>query len=94
MLLDAPQEAAKTAEVLLSHHKSRANRTDTIPVLKLLAFAASREELPGDLVAVYESLYDGLWGRYTPPNEIQERHAIDALLNPSASLPDARHETK
>ena len=94
VLLDAPQEAAKTAEVLLSHHKSRANRTDTIPVLKLLAFAASREELPGDLVAVYESLYDGLWGRYTPPNEIQERHAIDALLNPSASLPDARHETK
>ena len=94
VLLDAPQEAARTAEVLLSYHQSRANRTDAIPVLKLLAFAASREGLPDHLIAAHQSLYDDLWGQYIPPEEIQAQHEIDAFLNLNASPPDPCHETE
>ena len=94
MLLDAPQEAARTAKVLLSCHQSRANRADAIPVLKLLAFAASREELPDDLIAAYQALYDDLWGHYTPLDEIEARHEIDSFLNLSTSPSDSCHETE
>ena len=93
-LLDAPQEAATTAEVLLTRHRSRANRSDAIPVLKMLAFAASKGELADHLIAVPQSLYDGLWGQYTPPDEVRAREEIDALLNQCALESGERHETE
>ena len=94
VLLDAPQEAAKTAEILLSYHQSYANRTDAIPVLKILAFAASKGELADHLIAVPQSLYAGLWGQYTPPDEVRAREEIDALLNQCALESVERHETE
>ncbi len=94
VLLDAPQEAARTAEILLSYHQSRANRTDAIPVLKLLAFAASREGLPDHLIAAHQSLYDDLWGQYIPPEEIQAQHEIDAFMNLNASPLDPCDEAE
>ena len=84
VLLDAPEEAANTADVLLSCHQSRAVRTDAIPVLKMLAFAASRGALAGHRVSALRALYDDLWGQYTPREDIHERHEVDAFLNQSA----------
>ena len=80
VLLDAPQEAAKTFQVLLSHHPSHADRAHAITSLKMLEFAASRGELANDLVETSRSLYDNLWGKYTPPDEIQTQQEIDAFL--------------
>ena len=94
VLLDAPEEAGKTAEVLLSYHQSRTNGTDAIPVLKLLAFAAGRGELAGHLIAAYQSLYDELWGQYTPPDELHAQQEIDGFLNQSALESDECHETE
>ena len=80
VLLDAPQEAVKTAQVLLTCHPSYAERAHAIPALKMLAFAASRGELADDLAETSRSLYDNLWGKYTPEDEIQAQQEIDAFL--------------
>jgi len=93
-LLDAPEEAARTAEVLLTRHRSRANRADAIPVLKMLAFAASRGELAEHLITAPQSLYNDLWGQYTPRDEVGAREEIDALLNHCVTESDDCRETK
>ena len=93
-LLDAPQEAATTAEVLLTRHRSRANRSDAIPVLKMLAFAASKGELADYLIAVPQSLYNDLWRQYTPQDEVLAQEEIDALLNQCAMESDDCRETE
>ncbi len=80
VLLDAPQEAAETAQVLLTYHPSHADRAHAIPALKMLAFAESRGALAGDLVEASRSLYDNLWGQHTPRKEIHAREEIDAFL--------------
>ena len=94
MLLDAPEEASKTSEVLLSCHQSRAERTDAIPVVKMLAFAASRGALAEHRFSALRALYDDLWGQYTPREEIHERQEIDSFLNQSAWNTDEPHQTK
>lgn len=94
VLLDAPQEAAAAAEVLLTHHRSRANRADTIPMLKMLAFAASKGELADRLIAVPQSLYNDLWGQYIPQDEVLAREEIDTLLNQCAMASDGCRETE
>ena len=86
LLLDAPQEAAKTAEVLLTYHPIRAHRGNhaerphAIAALKMLAFAESRRELADDLVVASRSLYHHLWGQFTPTDEKHARREIDAFL--------------
>ena len=94
VLLDAPQEAARTAEVLLTRRRSRANRADAIPVLKMLACAASRGELAEHLITASQSLYNDLWGQYTPQDEVRAREEIDALLNQCVMESDDCRETE
>ena len=83
VLLDAPQEAAETAQVLLTYHPSHTDRAHTIPLLKMLAFAESRGGLAHDLVEASRSLYDNLWGKHTPRDEIHAQQEIDVFLNPN-----------
>ena len=98
LLLDAPREAAKTAEVLLTYHRIRANRrihaerTHAIAALKMLAFAESRGELADDLVEASRSLYDHLWGQYTPTDEAHARQEIDGFL--VRTVPGETHTAK
>ena len=66
VLLDAPQEAAKTVQVLVSHCPSHTDRAHAIPSLKMLAFAGSRSGLANDLAETSRLLYDNLWGKHTP----------------------------
>ena len=80
VLLDAPQEAAKTAQILLAYHPPLADRTNAMAVLKMLAFAECRGELANDMVEASQSLYENLWGKYTLPNEIHVQQEIDAFL--------------
>ncbi len=86
VLLDAPQEAAKTAEVLLTYHPIRAgrgthaDRPHAIAALKMLAFAESRRELADDLVEASRWLYHYLWEQYTPTEEAHARQEIDTFL--------------
>ena len=87
ILLDAPQEAAQTAQILLTHHPSRADRAHAIPTLKMLAFAESRGGLANDLVEISRSLYDHLWGRHTPRDEIHAQQEIDAFLGRTKNAP-------
>ncbi len=87
VLLDAPQEAAKTAQVLLTYHPSHADRAHAIPALKMLAFAESRGELANDLVETSRSLYDNLWGKRTPQDEIHAQQEIDAFLGCTKNAP-------
>ena len=87
VLLDAPQEAAKTAQVLLTYHPSHADRAHTIPALKMLAFAESRGGLANDLVETSWSLYDNLWGKHTPRDEIHAQQEIDAFLGCTKNAP-------
>ena len=87
LLLNAPREAAKTAEVLLTYHPIRAagfthaDHAHTIAALKMMAFAKSRGELAGDPFEASRSLYESLWGRYTPPEEMHAQQEIDVFLN-------------
>ena len=87
VLLDAPQEAAKTAQVLLTYHPSRADRAHAILPLKMLAFAESRGGLANDLVEISRSLYDHLWGKHTPRDEIHAQQEIDAFLGRTKNAP-------
>ena len=87
LILDAPREAVKTAEVLLTYHPIRAtrfthaDRTHTIAALKMMAFAESRGRLADVLIEVSRSHYDSLWGRYTPSDETHAQQEIDVFLN-------------
>ena len=89
MLLDAPAEAAKTAEILLHYHPfqnrnaSYGDRGHAVPALKMLAFAQSKGQATDDMVAVSVALYDSLWGQYTTPYEEQARQEIDLLMGQS-----------
>ena len=87
VLLGAPQEAAKTAQVLLTYHPSHADRAHAIPALKMLAFAESRGGLANDLVETSRSLYDNLWGKHTPRDEIHAQQEIDAFLGCTKNAP-------
>ena len=80
VLLDAPQEAAKTAQILLTYHLSLADRAHAISTLKMLAFAECRGEIGNELVEASRSLYDDLWGKHTPQHELHARQEIDAFL--------------
>ena len=82
VLLDAPQEAAETVQVLLSYYPSHSDRAHAIPSLKMLAFAESRGGLANDLVETSRLLYDNLWGKHTPQDEIHAQGEIDAFLGP------------
>lgn len=86
-LLDAPQEAAKTAQVLLTYHPSLADRAHSIATLKMLAFAECEGEIEDDLVETSRSLYDYLWGKYTPQHEILAQQEIDAFLGCAKAAP-------
>ena len=87
VLLDAPQEAAKTAQVLLTYHPSLADRAYSIATLKMLAFAECGGEIEDDLVETSRSLYDDLWGKHTPQHEIHAQQEIDAFLGWAKAAP-------
>ena len=87
VLLDAPQEAANTAQVLLTYHPSHADRADAIPALKMLVFAESRGGLANDLIEISRSLYDHLWGKHTPRDELHAQQEIDAFLGRTKKAP-------
>ena len=90
VLLDAPQEAAKTAQALLTYHPSLVDRAHAISILKMLAFAESRGEIEDDLVETSRSLYDDLWGKHTPPDEMPAQQEIDAFLGRGKAAPPQR----
>ena len=87
VLLDAPQEAARTAQVLLTYHPSVTDRANAISTLKMLAFAECRGEIEGGLVETSRSLYDDLWGKHTPPDEMPAQREIDAFLGWGKAAP-------
>ena len=87
VLLDAPQEAAKTAQVLLTYHPLHTERAHVITLLKMLAFAESRGGLAHDLVEASRSLYDNLWGKHTPRDEIHAQQEIDTFLGCTKNAP-------
>ena len=99
LILDAPREAAKTAEILLTYHPIRAggfthaDRAHTIAALKMMAFAESRGELADDLVEASRSLYDSLWSRYTPPEETHAQQEIGVFLNQAVPGVEASQAT-
>ncbi len=87
ILLDAPLEAAKTAQVLLTYHPSHADRVQAIPLLKMLALAESRGRLANELVETSRLLYDQLWGKHTPRDETPAQQEIDAFLRRAKNAP-------
>ena len=87
VLLNAPQEAVKTTQILLTYYPSHADRAHAIPALKMLAFAGSKGELANDLVETSRSIYYNLWGKHTPEDEIQAQQEIDALLGCTKKVP-------
>ena len=87
VLLDAPQEAAKTAQVLLTYHPSHPDRAQAISLLKMLAFAEGKGRLANDLIESSRLLYDHLWGKHTPRDETQAQQEIDAFLEYAKKAP-------
>ena len=55
--------------------------------LKMLAFAESRGGLANDLIEISRSLYDHLWGKHTPRDEIHAQQEIDAFLGRTKKAP-------
>ena len=89
VLLEAPQEAVKTAQILLTYYPSDADRAHVISSLKMLAFAESGGGLANGLVETSRSLYDNLWGKHTPRDEIHAQQEIDAFLGSTKEVPFA-----
>ena len=87
ILLDAPQGAAKTAQVLLTYFPSYADRAQAIPLLKMLAFAESRGELGSDFIEISRSIYATLWGKHIPRDEIHAQQEINAFLGCTENAP-------
>lgn len=100
LILDAPREAAKTAEVLITYHPIRAtwlthaDRAHTIAALKMMAFAESRGELANDLAEASRSLHDSLWGQYTPPEGTRAQQEIDVFRNQAVPGGEASQATE
>ena len=80
LLLDAVDEARKTAMAIGSLPKPRLDRVHRITALKLLAFAASRGGLDREAEKKVALLYSSLWTSYTTPEERVDRQQIDDFL--------------
>jgi len=55
--------------------------------VEMLAFAESRGGLAHDFVEVSRSLYENIWGKHTPQDEIQAQQEIDAFLECTKNAP-------
>ena len=66
LLLDAADEASKTAMAIVSLPQPKLDRAQRIIALKLLAFAASKGVLEAEAEREIPSLYSSLWNSYTP----------------------------
>ena len=80
LLLDAVDEARKTAMAIVSLPEPKLDRVRRIIALKLLAFAASRGGLDREAEKKIASLYGNLWTSYTPLEERVDRQQIDDFL--------------
>ena len=80
LLLDAADEASKTAMAIVSLPQPKLDRVHRIIALKLLAFAASEGRLEAEAEREIPSLYSSLWNSYTPIEEQAERQQIDSML--------------
>ena len=80
LLLDAADEASKTAMAIVSLPQPKLDRAQRIIALKLLAFAASKGVLEAEAEREIPSLYSSLWNSYTPIEEQNERQQIDNML--------------
>ncbi|MDD9986074.1 MAG: hypothetical protein OXQ31_07380 [Spirochaetaceae bacterium] len=81
LLMGASVEAEQTARAMMSAPSSGRNRVYDIMVLKLLAFAASKEEVTPEAGQYALRLYGELWsGSYTPDEEREDRRQIDEHL--------------
>ena len=80
LVLDAVDEAKKTAMAIVSLPQPKLDRVHRIIALKLLAFADSQGMLEADAEREIPSLYSGLWNSYTPIEEQAERQQIDNML--------------
>ena len=85
LLLDAVEEAAKTAAAICRFPLGADDRGYKIMALKLLALAASSWPPSSDLVDYTAALYRELWPGYTPHEELFERQRIDQMLQRSVA---------
>ncbi len=83
LLLDAIDEAQRTAMEILRFPRTRRNRVNEILVLKLLALVASKRKLAPMIGELLVSTYRHLWSGYTPREEGDDRRRIDELLERS-----------
>ena len=80
LLLDAVDEARRTAMAIVSLPQPKLDRVHRIIALKLLAFVVSERRLDPEANKEIASLYSKLWNSYTPTEERTERQLIDDLL--------------
>ena len=83
LLLDAIDEAERTAMEILGFPRTQRNRANEILVLKLLALVASKRTLAPLIEEHLVSTYRHLWSGYTPNEEGDDRRRIDELLERS-----------
>ena len=85
LLLDAIEEAEKTAAAICRFPLRADDRGNKIMALKLLALAASSRPPNPDLADYTAALYRELWPGYTPHEELSDRQRIDEMLQRSAA---------
>ena len=85
LLLDAIEEAEKTAVAICRFSLRADDRGYKIMALKLLALAASSRPPNPDLADYTAALYRELWPGYTPHEEFSDRQRIDEMLQRSAA---------
>ena len=81
LLLDAADEAERTAMALVAFSEPLLTRHDKLLALKLLAIAANKRRPVPSMANQVALLYNELWRSYTPAVELEDRRQIDQLLN-------------
>ena len=85
LLLDAVEEAEKTATAICRFPLRADDRDYKIMALELLALASSSRPPARDLADYAVALYRELWPGYTPHDEFSDRQRIDDMLQRSAA---------
>ena len=86
LLLEAADEAERTAIALTTFSSQQNNRPTNILILKLLALASTRKELSVTVANLVRSLYKKLWQYSTLSEERADREIVDRYLQESPTL--------
>ncbi len=79
-ILEAADAARVTAETMLEYHQRAMHREDYLTALNLLILASRKKGATSESLRGIRSLSEYLWRNYVPPEEVDLKQSVYALL--------------